>query len=601
MVNSANNPTKSVQNLPQDTLNQASFILSPLDKVKANPNTKPDSTDGARTSALYAKSTLERSHRDPKFTPAYEPIRIMFLTGAYAKQFLDLGTNTMTLSESQSAQWETTKGSSVRTSSSFKNIEPRRFNLDLDYWDNNKDIRQLVENCAHLQEITDFSHSPPDLQIINGTATIDPVVCTSFEPTYDTPLPGNRGWHHGTVKLTFELRSEKSGRHELAPPLGPTPLGDYKKKTNAADRAKMAAFAQVEALLEPCLGKEAVQKLETMMRLNQLNNPDNLLKLDSETFLQLAAAGFPNNIMSDPRIQQKIKTDTAVVMAKRENGMNPIYMRDVAQALLLGDTKRVPEVYLQSTNVVAEKVTTDKDGNFVSSTNSTTSKSLFEMMKNDYDVIVNSILNGKLSSSDDVFNRDKNPTAGQRIQGMVSCGLGMRNQGAPLFAGQTNTDAAQINGINQLLSNPKTTDAELKRILGLPASTPETVLRKLRSGVPYDNKEDFLKSATTNRQGFSAYNMLSSFSSAEAATLGKMNEFLQQKDLTDDQIKEAFGLTSPQDIKKIRDAKAFKDKDQFLAAFGSAGTNNLTGPGSQIWVKFQLNESKLKDKGDAPH
>jgi hypothetical protein len=547
--------------------------------------------ESSRSDPAYTRSTLQKSRLDPKLTPRYEPLKIMCLTGAYARQFLDLGCNSMTLSESQSASWNETEGNSVRQSLVFKNVSTRSFELELDYWDNNEDVRQLVENNAHLQEITDFSHSPPDLQIITGTAPIDPVVCDSFTPTYDCPLPGNRGWRHGVVRLGLKLRSERNSKHELAPALSPTPWGDYKRKTSASERSKQAVLAQVEGLLEPCLGEKGVQQVTSLIKSGDINNPDKLLQLDPNTFIQLAATGFPSAIAKDPRIQEKLKSDLALTMVTKENGMNPVYVRTMAQALVSGDSSQVPAVYLEPVTVVGES----KDGQKTKK-----STNLYEMMQADYGTISQAFLEQKLSPNDDVFNRDKNPTASQRVTNLASCGMGMRSAGAPLFSDVSGNDAVVIKGLNEALANPKISNDQIRQMFGLPASTPETVIRKLRSSAPYDTKEEFIKEASANSKGFTSYNMWSSFTSNENNTLSKINGLLQSGNLTDDQIKEYFGVISPQDIKKIKESKNFSTKENFLALFGTPGTGNLEGQGNRFWMNFKLNEAKIDSKKDEP-
>lgn len=131
---------------------------------------------------------------------------------------MDLDFNIVEMFESQTAEWANNQEKSIRGSSNFNNVSLPTFNFSLEFWSNNEDIRQLVENVAHVQDITDTDVRPPLLLQI-GSASIEPVVCTSFEPKYDTPLPGGKGFRHATVSLAFKLLGRKNSKHLLAPPL----------------------------------------------------------------------------------------------------------------------------------------------------------------------------------------------------------------------------------------------------------------------------------------------------------------------------------------------------------------------------------------------
>lgn len=557
-------PTVTTTKLPATTAATKPAIATPSNNVKA-----------VRAKPEYKKSTLERSHIDQRFSPRYEPIKILFLTGTYAGQYLDLGTNSVTLTESQSTEWEYASGDTVRPGCNFKTISTREFNLDLDYYDLNEDVRQLVEGIFHTHEIGDASKTPPDLQIISGTATISPIICRRVDPSYDLPLPNNRGYRHATVRVTLELRPEPGSPHDLAPVLSPTYLTNYKQRTTAIDRAKSGAIARTKALLDPCLGEEGSKKVSEMMKSNELGDPDKLLELDGSIFLQLVAAGLPSSVMEDPRIKNKIAVDLAVSMTKEEDGMNPTAIRDVAQALVSGNTGRVPAAYLRPTDVLIE----DKEGN-----RSTQSQSLFEMMKGDYDIINGALTDQKLGPEDPVFDRTSYPTASQRMMGVARCGIQLRNVSGPLVADRSGTETATLSAINDALANSKVTDDEIKELFGLPSNTPETVMRQLRGNGPYDSKEKFLDEAAPNRQGFTAYNMWSAFSGGETQTLSDINAFIAKEETTAEEIAKAFKI-SKEEAQKLKDAKQFTDKASFVNVFGEPGT---TAKGQEAWTQFKL-------------
>jgi hypothetical protein len=503
----------------------------------------------------------------------------MFLTGPYAMQFLDLGCNSMSLVEDQSAEWEYAKGDSIRSGANFKAVGTREFQIELDYYDENQDIRQLVEANYHMHEIGDESHTPPDLQMISGTATIDPLICRRVSPTYDMALPGNRGYRHAVVRLTLEIRPEPGSKHDLAPVVSPTYLTNYKKRTDAIARAKAGVIARTKALLEPCLGEKGTQAVVNLIENNKLSDPNTLLQLEPNTFVNIIAAGLPKQVLEDPRIQQKIKSDTALVMTTREDGMNPTAIRDVSNALLTGNATNVPAAYLQPTAVMVQ----DAQGNRTSQ-----SKSLFDMMAGDYQVISDALLNQNLGPKDAVFNRVQHPTASQRLLNSVSCGVGLRREGGLLVPDVQSSEASLLKGINDTLASPNVTDEQIKQLFGLPANTPQTVIASLKRSAPYGSREEFIRESSSNRQGFTAYNMWSGFTAAETKTITKVNELLKKEGITDEDIKKEFGLSSTEEAKKLKQAGSFQDKTSFLNLMN--GGDRTSRRGEEIWMKIQLKE-----------
>jgi hypothetical protein len=545
----------------------------------ANPVVAPSKgTAPVRSSPVYADATLVRSNRHDRFSPRYEPIKLMFLSGPYAMQFLDLGCNSMSLVEDQAAEWEYAKGDSIRSGAGFKAVGTREFQIELDYYDENQDIRQLVEANYHMHEIGDESHAPPDLQIISGTATIDPLICRRISPTYDMALPGNRGYRHAVVRLTLEIRPEPGGKHDLAPVLSPTYLTNYKKRTNAVARAKTGVIARAKALLEPCLGEQGTQAVVNLIENNKLSDPNTLLQLDASTFVNIVAAGLPKPVLEDPRIQQKIKNDYALVMTQREDGMNPVAIRTVSNALLSGNAGNVPAAYLEPTTITS----VDADGNRTSQ-----SKSLFDMMAGDYQVITDALLNQQLEAKDTVFDRVTHPTASQRLLNTVSCGVGLRQSGGLGASDIQGSEAAMLKGINDALSSTSITDEQIKQLFGLPANTPETVIRSLRRSAPYESKEKFIQEASPNRQGFTSYNMWSGFGATETKTLTKINGVLKKDAVTEEDIKKELNLSS-EEAKKLKQAGSFQNKESFLNLMN--GGDRTSRRGEEIWAKIQLKE-----------
>ena len=63
----------------------------------------------------YGKSTLQSHPWDNAKSLRYQPVSILFLTGDYANQILDLGYNVLNLKEDQPFGWEVLKTRGVRS------------------------------------------------------------------------------------------------------------------------------------------------------------------------------------------------------------------------------------------------------------------------------------------------------------------------------------------------------------------------------------------------------------------------------------------------------------------------------------------------------
>lgn len=581
----------------------------PTDKAKSPtpaPTAKlPTSTTAAAKDAKTGKkagnveiqqkkATLVAQKIDPKFTPPYTPLKILFLSGGLKGKTLDLGFNINELSSSQTADWaDTNEVGGIRVGSNFKGIGARTFSITLEYWSDNDDVQQLVENNAYLQSITDFAATPPLLQFILGSATIEPVVCTSFDPKYDTPLPKQGGFRHAQVGLSFKLLGGKGSVHQLAPPLSPTGLGNYLQDTTQAERAKQGEIAATEAQLAQCLGAEGSKQITNLMEKNQLGNSEAVARLSSRAFLQLAASGgLTKKMMDDPVIKEKLRNDLALTMVESENGSQKFATeyRNIAQALVSGDPSglsgRLTEPVPVTEEILSKEEKKDEQSGSTS-TRKTSYKTLFEMMSSDYNRILEAY-----EKQD--FNLDPNSdkTAIGRLNNVASCGLQIKARGGIQAIDVSGREAAVLGGINQFLADPKTTDADIKKYFGLPDNTPETVIRKLRNGGPYETREAFVANSSYNRMGVTGVNLWNSFDKTETQTLADINGFVQQQNLSDDDIKKRFGVKDEKDIAEIRNGgKPFTSKEDFLHKVG-AEAKGSDGKGNEWWNEFRQSQEK---------
>lgn len=521
----------------------------------------------------YEKSQITESTQYPRLSDPSKPLTIIFLDGAFAGQELDLGTNIQKLSESQSASWEATSGRGGRVAANFNNISARTFSLELDYWDDKFDISQMIENVAHLQEITDFSANPPLLQFKVGRRTIEPVVCTSYDPEYDTPIVGDVGFHHGVVRLSFLLLGGEQSKHFLATPLGSTPLGDYRERTSQLERQRQAQLSALKNVLAQCLDEKGEEQLQELIDNNKLDDPEALAALDDRTLFQVAAAGMDKTLLENEQLRDRVQQSVASSLARDEDGLSPADFAALERALQTGDTSGLrPSLTEQQT---------------ISVNGQTQTTSVYDTLATDYSLISDAVLNQNLGSDSEVFDRTKHPTAHQRLTSSAGCGLQMRSLGfGNIFGGGVggSSEQATIDSINNLLANSNITDDQLRDLFSLPEDTPETVIRKLRNGGPYSSKQEFMNNLNYNRQGVTSNSMWTSYQRNESSSLGKLSALIASAKPGEDggeadysKIKEALGVND-EIAAKIVEKGTFANRQEFIQLVGQGG--------AEAWVKL---------------
>lgn len=567
----------------------ATSPLTPTNKAVVLPiaNTYPVDTRTAKGIAAtkpdlveHQKSTLQKQEREP-WSKDYSPLKIRFLTGVYKDQLLEIGFNIKELATSQTAEWEKGKNTSIRVGHNFVSISPRTFNLTLEFWSLNEDIQQLVENIAHLHEITDNSATPPKIQFAFGSTLIDPLICTSFNFKYDTPLPNQKGMRHGTVDLVFELDAGAGTKHQLAPPLASTPLGDYKQRTTRAERQKRGIIDSAKTQLAPCLSPESNVKIGAIFEENRLGDPTAIAVLPADTFINLALAGsISKEILNRVEIQEKLKNDLAERLAIKEEGIGQ-NKAALKAAIISGDFSALPAEFNEAQTISYESA----EGKALTKT-----ESLFEQISGDYQSILTAIQEQKLDSSSPIFSTKNSVTAIQRITAIGSCGIGLRISGAPKIADIQGSNAVLLAGINNAISLAKN-DEEIKTIFNLASNTPETVIRKLKNAQPYKTKENFLQDASRDNLGITGIILWSSFSKHESSVLADVNTFLTKEGVTDDDIKKQFGVDDKQLVALKNGGKPFLSKEDFLKAISKESQENpMDGKGNKIWRDFQINQ-----------
>jgi hypothetical protein len=533
------------------------------------------------------KSTIARQERTPRFDAEYNPLEIMFLSGKYKGMVLDIGLNVQEFGEAQSADWSDAKGTNIKVGSNFTKIMPRTFNIKFEYSDLREDIRQLTEAVSHTQELDDEkTWTPPLLRMLIGKTSIAPVVCTQFDVNYDEPLPGKRGFRHSVVSMSLKEIAGQGSKSQLGAPLvsSKTALQQYAADTSERDKAAIGQNKVTQVLLAPCLGEEASAKIASLTDNKQLDDAAALLSLSPEIFLNMVVAGLiGTETLKNPQIAEKLKRDLAEKLAKDSPGMNPVNIRITAEALYLGNPSALPA----SLNMPIPG----------------TGRSPFDKMLAQYQAILDAMQTQKLDETDPIFgkstfdeNQEKSsiePGAAGTMIDSFGCAISLRRSGTPALATKpVESDSRAIAGINQALANPKLSDQEVAAIFKLPADTPETVTRQLRNGGPYKSREDFLQKLANSRNGVTGYVLWQNFEARDKENLGKINEFLTKENLTDDEIKKAFGVNDKEVAIVRNGGKPFKSKQEFLDKMAKAGSSPDPSRGYQAWESFWKNNSK---------
>lgn len=464
-----------------DPTTQAAAPKNPTPPKVEPKETKPQAKPGLPKPNLKGPSPLQKQHRDMRGQPDYTPVTITFLTGVYKGQTIDLGLSINEISHSESAEWESQAGDSIRPGLNFKNLSNREISFTLTYFDLNLDSSHLVENLKHLKEVAGEEKAPPRLLLVQGDMRAVECVCTDIQDKYSDPLPGRKGMRKCEVSITFKLNGGLNNANALGGPLTSTPLQDYRATLTEKERQKLGRQRVASLLLAQCLGPEGSDQLERLINDNAQSDIQRIAQLDPNVFVQSAIAGvFTTEILASERLKAKLKQDLALVVAQNEPGIsNTPEVRRFAEAMASGNptglTQRAQDQY----------------GN----------------VKPDYDKILKAVEAQKLDESAEIFDRNQNRTAAGRLYDSGTCGLDMRRLGAAKLSPTTQEDSKVLKEINTFFSG-KPTDEQIKERFGLQT---ESQIRAVKNGQPYQTKDQFIAKSSNSSSGLTGYKLWSNF------------------------------------------------------------------------------------------
>lgn len=362
--------------------------------------------------------------------------------------------------------WEERQSDGIRCGSNFKRLNPRTFSLTLNFYDLEFDISYLSENLATLLQIDSETGTPPLLLLRQGSLIARPVFCANISTGYQEPYAGEIGFKTSEVKLTFQLQGGKDSEHAQGQPLTSTPLTDWRNSRTEEQRQRQGVQTVVQELLAPCLGQQGNEQVQALIQNNQLTDANALLRLEPNAFVQMAIAGMiPASILSQQAVQDKLRHDLAAILAQNESGIGGTLgrrsPRRFAEAILAGTVDGLaPDLHSQALQA-----------------------------QQDFSLILTNITAQTLTEDSDVFNREQNPTVGDRFRRLGSCGLSLRQAGVASVQGDNPTDVQQLSQINTFLGDPATTDQQIMQRFGLEN---EAQIRGFRNSIPFTSKDEFI-------------------------------------------------------------------------------------------------------------
>jgi hypothetical protein len=530
--------------------------------------------------------TLTSQHKDPRFQPYYQPLEIMIHTGRYKGEIIELGLTIDKFSDSQNAEWPDGKGTGIRPGSNFDKISSRPLRFNCEFSALNEDVRQLSEALAHLQEITDESWTPPLLRILVGETQYFPVVSTDISWDYDEPMPGNIGWRHCSVSLSFKLLGGQGSPHQLAPPIlnTKTYLQSKADRLDAAERERQGSIAVSLDLLAPCLGEEGSDQLKTLLEEKRLNDINALLNIEEETLLQIASGGLLHkDLLNDEMIKDRLSNAIADRVSRPVVGERFDLITDLRIAIKNQDPVNLPP--------------------FLTDIQPGSSLSIFDKLVSQHSKILNAVLNQDLDQNSEIFksrssnsmleantNRQSGDEVALAASQILRCGLNIRQTGAGVLAQpEEGIDAIAITteGINRAIATEDT--KYIRQAFGLGADVPETVVRRIVSGGPYGSKDEFLSHLTLEGHQINGYVLWQNFYSKETETLTKLNAAIADENISPDELAKRLKISKAEAEKIMGSRRPFESKQDFLERLNpEPGTSALQNPeANKAWQNYQ--------------
>ncbi|MGB3203614.1 MAG: hypothetical protein WBB28_01360 [Crinalium sp.] len=396
------------------TVRQGNIFGDLISRLSKKP---ADGGGGVRLAGQIGKINREESpikgqSIDRKVQPYSTPLQITVLTGDFRGEIFKvgqwLGVTPEEISHKSGADWKTVEGMGIRNSATFEKLSDRTFSVKLSFYDKEEDISCLVENLQWLNASGRAQKNPPLMSLRQGLLRANPVILQTIDTTYKNPHSGDTGFMYAEVQLSFLLIAGPESPHATGGPLSPTPLGDTSFNQSEEERDAKLKTALANDVLIPCLGRNDSEEVSNLIINKKTDDVDSLKKLSPEAFVNLVAGGQvkPSTLVSQssitgfPELQAKLSNDLSLLIATYEPGVAKTIYGATLAAYLRGD---------EPINSLP-----DKNPNL---------RAIAPRIKQDYEIIRQAMLTQDFSQ---VIDRTKNPTTGERLKAVASCGLQMK-------------------------------------------------------------------------------------------------------------------------------------------------------------------------------
>ena len=508
----------------------------------------------------------------------YKGVEIRILTGDYANQTLFLGTDINKVSMSQSANWEEKQGQRMRVGINFVNISPREINFSVDIYDPNDDISPIVENIAHIQEITESAGNvPPFLSIKMGDTIYNNAVSTTYQAEYSEPLPTisqggsarSGGYRRAVVQLGFKVAGGQGNSYSSAQPFNlETQMKSVYESKTQAQIAKQGIQAKAEVLLSDCLSQDENENLQAAIENDTLGDVDTYLAMPSELFLQLATAGLPKRIINDPKFSDRLRREMSVKFAKQQPSTGHSF-EQIASSLFTGDAPPNPPKF------------------------------------DDFPKLLIAFDDALKAIADDSFDSLTGTLADRELLKASRCGRSIRdNGGLKDIAEKPNVDPSfTAANIGNFLGNKEMTNARVRELFGLGDRVGDDIIEEIKKHAVFETKQEFISFVGERVGGMSANVAWAKVEQSEQNTLEEINAFVKNNDT--EAIKKRFKLEdgSENQIAEAIAGKTFASKQEFLTTIFNLVNNSKREKNRQeytlansfdiagkYWVNFTLQQ-----------
>lgn len=468
-------------------VNPQPIVVTNPDLSKPGPN-KPKAQAGAPTTGAATVSPKSIPVLPKRSLDSFQACALIFLTGPYTGQTLDLGMAIPELSHSQGVNWEEQKGRSTRTGLTFSNVSPRSITMRCQFFSLNEDVTELAENLMTLGELDEKTGIPGTLLYVEGSMKIQPLVCDgNITIDKSNPLNGQKGYRLANVTVPLKLGGGKTSEHRLAEPLVETALTRWKKAKTDAEKAREGKLQASKLTLADCLTQSENDQLSALISEGKLKDPNEVSKLSGNALAQAAIGGLiPASVLKNQ--SAKLTDAIAAQIAQSTNGVGT--HAGSLQAAILGRPHVLPPDL----------------------------SSQVSLLKSQHTAIVEAAISQNLTPNSPVFS---DAATAATLTRSMKCGIRLLAQGAP----------------------PKNANQE--------SAAKETAY--------------FVRELNQNSNDLGAQ---------EKLIAGKVNAKIADKTVKDAEIQKLFGLTSTEQVKALRNAIPFKDKDDFV---NRLGTQSIVG------------------------